>query len=164
MQETCCQGQHTYLHAQQLLTHLGRHPKGARFRRLSQELQLHAASQRGPIVWRMQPLFETKAALDGHTEAARAVTALLSTGVSGSAFAGLGPVVAKVHALYSGPDMPPISFIRHARVRVWCCLPTKGTRKHRLNRHGPCRDFRVPQEAGNADYGILHVLYRCVRR
>ena len=53
MQETCCQGQHTYVHAQQMLTALGRHAKGARFQRLSQELELHAARARGAAVWQM---------------------------------------------------------------------------------------------------------------
>ena len=53
MQETCCQGQHTYLHAQLLLTQLGRLPGGARFRRLSQELEAHAARAHGTIAWQM---------------------------------------------------------------------------------------------------------------
>lgn len=35
-QESCCQSQHTYVHAQLLLRELARHPRGARFRRLSQ--------------------------------------------------------------------------------------------------------------------------------
>ena len=35
MQETCCQGQHMHLHAQLLLTQLGRLPGGARFARLA---------------------------------------------------------------------------------------------------------------------------------
>ena len=52
-QETCCQGQHTYVHAQQILTELGQHMRGTRFRRLSQELEAHAAAQRGAIVWQM---------------------------------------------------------------------------------------------------------------
>lgn len=52
-QETCCQGQHTYVHAQQILTEMGQHPRGSRFRRLSQELEAHAAKQRGAIVWQM---------------------------------------------------------------------------------------------------------------
>ncbi len=53
LQESCCQGQHTYLHAQLMLTRLGRLPRGARFRRLSQELELDAAKQHGRIVWQM---------------------------------------------------------------------------------------------------------------
>ncbi len=52
-QETCCQGQHTYVHAQQMLTALAAHAKGARFKRLSQELEAHAALQQGPAVWQM---------------------------------------------------------------------------------------------------------------
>lgn len=53
MQESCCQGQHTYLHAQLMLTRLGRLPGGARFRRLSQELELDAAKQHGHIAWQI---------------------------------------------------------------------------------------------------------------
>lgn len=52
-QESCCGGQHTYAHAQQMLTALGRHPRGARFRRLAQELEAHAAAAAGPVVWQM---------------------------------------------------------------------------------------------------------------
>lgn len=52
-QESCCQGQHTYVHAQQMLTALAAHANGARFKRLSQELEAHAATQQGPLVWQM---------------------------------------------------------------------------------------------------------------
>ena len=52
-QESCCGGQHTYAHAQQMLTALGRHPRGTRFRRLAQELEAHAAAAAGPVVWQM---------------------------------------------------------------------------------------------------------------
>jgi hypothetical protein len=52
-QETCCQGQHTYVHAQQLLTALGAHPRGQRFARLGQELEAHAAQRWGAPVWQM---------------------------------------------------------------------------------------------------------------
>ena len=53
MQESCCQGQHMYLHAQMMLTQLAQLPRGARFRRLSQELELHAAKLQGQIAWQM---------------------------------------------------------------------------------------------------------------
>ncbi len=53
MQESCCQGQHMYLHAQMMLMQLARLPRGARFRRLSQELELHAAKLKGQIAWQM---------------------------------------------------------------------------------------------------------------
>ena len=53
VQESCCQGQHTYLHAQMMLTQLARLPRGARFGRLSQELELHAAKLYGQIAWQM---------------------------------------------------------------------------------------------------------------
>lgn len=53
MQESCCQGQHMYLHAQMMLTQLARLPRGARFRRLSQELELHTAKLQGQIAWQM---------------------------------------------------------------------------------------------------------------
>ncbi len=36
-----------------MLTALGRLPRGARFRRLAQELEAHAAAQAGPVVWQM---------------------------------------------------------------------------------------------------------------
>lgn len=53
MQESCCQGQHTYLHAQLLLARLGRLSGGARFGRLGQELEAHVAKQHGRIAWQM---------------------------------------------------------------------------------------------------------------
>jgi hypothetical protein len=53
MQESCCQGQHIYLHAQLMLTRLGRLPGGTRFRRLRQELELDAAKHHGHISWQM---------------------------------------------------------------------------------------------------------------
>ncbi len=57
MQASCCDTQHTYAHAQQLLTRLGRHERGVRFQRLSQELEMHAATLHGAVVWRMHHFF-----------------------------------------------------------------------------------------------------------
>lgn len=41
----------------QVLGELARHPHGARFRRLSQELEEHAAALHGPMVWKMRQWF-----------------------------------------------------------------------------------------------------------
>ncbi len=41
----------------QVLGELARHPHGARFRRLSQELEEHAAALHGPLVWKMRQWF-----------------------------------------------------------------------------------------------------------
>ena len=57
LKEDCCASQHTYVHAQQVLGELGRHPHGARFRRMSQELEEHAAALHGPVVWKMRQWF-----------------------------------------------------------------------------------------------------------
>lgn len=57
LRDSCCQSQHTYVHAQLLLRELARHPAGARFRRLSQELELAAAAAQGGMVWRMRQWF-----------------------------------------------------------------------------------------------------------
>ncbi len=60
LQESTCQGEHTYLHAQQLLSHLSRSPNGSIFRRMSEDLESHAARTHGGAVWRLQPSFETR--------------------------------------------------------------------------------------------------------
>lgn len=53
--ESCCQSQHTYVHAQHLLTSLGRLEGGAVFWRLSQEIEAHAALQHGGAkIWMLQ--------------------------------------------------------------------------------------------------------------
>jgi hypothetical protein len=41
----------------QVLFELAKHPRGARFRRLSQELEEHAAALHGPVVWKMRQWF-----------------------------------------------------------------------------------------------------------
>lgn len=54
VQDICCNSQHTYAHAQQLLQSLGAHPQGARFKRLSQDMEVNAAEKLGhPIAWKM---------------------------------------------------------------------------------------------------------------
>lgn len=45
------QDHHSYAHVQLVLAELGRHPDGARFRRLSQELEAIAAKHDGALVW-----------------------------------------------------------------------------------------------------------------
>ena len=63
LKEDCCASQHTYVHAQQVLGELGRHPHGARFRRMAQELEEHAAALHGPVVWKMRQWFVEPGAL-----------------------------------------------------------------------------------------------------
>ena len=41
----------------QVLCELARHPHGARFRRITQELEEHAAALHGPVVWKMRQWF-----------------------------------------------------------------------------------------------------------
>ena len=54
VQDICCNSQHTYAHAQQLLQPLGAQPQGARFKRLSQDMEVYAAEKLGrPIAWKM---------------------------------------------------------------------------------------------------------------
>lgn len=55
LRDSCCGAEHSYVHAQQLLAALERHPNGANFRRLAQELDHFAAAplQGGPEVWRL---------------------------------------------------------------------------------------------------------------
>ena len=54
VQEICCNSQHTYAHAQQLLQSLGAQPQGARYKRLSQDMEVYAAEKLGhPIAWKM---------------------------------------------------------------------------------------------------------------
>eukprot|EP00193_Tetraselmis_chui_P015289 CAMPEP_0177771694 /NCGR_PEP_ID=MMETSP0491_2-20121128/11758_1 /TAXON_ID=63592 /ORGANISM="Tetraselmis chuii, Strain PLY429" /LENGTH=165 /DNA_ID=CAMNT_0019289319 /DNA_START=6 /DNA_END=500 /DNA_ORIENTATION=+ len=55
--KSCCQDLHSYAHMQMVVRELGRHPHGARFRRLSQELERLAAEQHGALVWRMNRSF-----------------------------------------------------------------------------------------------------------
>lgn len=85
LQETCCKGHHTYIHAQQLLTHLSRRARGRRFRRLSQELEQYAASKRGPSVWRMMPLFLPPHVLQGN-EVSLSAFLSLNERIKGSCF------------------------------------------------------------------------------
>jgi len=54
LQDICCSSQHTYAHAQQLLKELGAQPQGARFKRLSQDMEVYAAEKLShPIAWKM---------------------------------------------------------------------------------------------------------------
>ena len=54
LQEQCCNSQHTYAHAQLLLQEVGQSPQGARFKRLSQDMEVYAAEKLGhPIAWKM---------------------------------------------------------------------------------------------------------------
>ncbi|EIE24527.1 hypothetical protein COCSUDRAFT_40900 [Coccomyxa subellipsoidea C-169] len=136
LKETCCQGQHTYVHAQQILTELGQHPRGSRFRRLSQELEAHAAAQRGAIVWQMHAWFAAKSSSEPEVAAEAAVAQLLSAAEArrqgrpeGNAAwrpapplgnrggpAGPNQAMQRLHALYSADTPPPINTIRHPQV------------------------------------------------
>ncbi|PRW60315.1 Negative elongation factor D [Chlorella sorokiniana] len=117
LKEDCCASQHTYVHAQQVLCELVKHPHGARFRRLAQELEAHAAALHGPVVWKMRQWF----AEPGQPESHYAVAALLSDILASSA-SGAPPAseMAKLHRFYwpqePGQDIPPIAFLRHPRI------------------------------------------------
>ncbi|BDA42837.1 Negative elongation factor D [Coccomyxa sp. Obi] len=135
LKETCCQGQHTYVHAQQILTELGQHPRGSRFRRLSQELEAHAAKQRGAIVWQMHAWFAAKDSRDSTVAAEVAVAQMLGVAEARSRArpegaagrpgaqqgnrggpAGPSEAVHQLHSMYTAEDPPPISCIRHPQV------------------------------------------------
>ncbi|KAK9909351.1 hypothetical protein WJX75_000889 [Coccomyxa subellipsoidea] len=137
LKETCCQGQHTYVHAQQILTEVGQHPRGTRFRRLSQELEAHAAAQRGAIVWQMHAWFAAKSSSGSEAAAETAVAQLLSaaeaqrqgqpekgkavwrpTAQLGNRGGPAGPnqAVQRLHALYTAEYPPAIKSIRHPQV------------------------------------------------
>lgn len=73
LRDSCCGAEHSYVHAQQLLAALERHPNGANFRRVAQELDQHAAASAwgGPEVWHLstwlrppQPIDATNASVD----------------------------------------------------------------------------------------------------
>ncbi|KAK9822993.1 hypothetical protein WJX81_003185 [Elliptochloris bilobata] len=115
LQETCCGGEHTYAHAQQMLTALGRHPHGARFRRLAQELEAHATASAGPVVWQMARWFSPQDHRRGRAEAAAAVCDLL-TAAAAADRSGLRSGVGRLHALYMDAEPPPVDVIRHPKV------------------------------------------------
>lgn len=117
LKESCCQSQHTYVHTQLLLGELSKHPRGGgRFRRLSQELELHAAAQQGGVVWRMRQWLQDP---DLPAADSRAV-GLLSELLAGAA-AGGAPTseVIKLHQLFfpqSQAPPPSLHLLRHPRV------------------------------------------------
>jgi len=87
--EACTASQHTYAHAQQLLTRLASRQGGATFRRLSQELEAAAATRHGGAkVWAMQPLFVPRDAPPQQREAVRLVSRALVLGSGGGAAGG----------------------------------------------------------------------------
>lgn len=114
--EACAGSQHTYAHAQLLLSHLharsaaaaasssgdaggaggggdagGSGGGGGAFRRLSQDLEAAAAARHGgAAVWAMQPLFVPRGAGPGAREAVRLVSRALVLGAGGGAAGGAG--------------------------------------------------------------------------
>ena len=84
-----------------------------------QEVEHEAAVKKGPTVWRMQPLFFTRAQLHGSQamEAARTMAELLSVGAVTGLKPGVAPLVQKLDAMCGGDDPPPVAIIRHPRVR-----------------------------------------------
>ncbi|KAL4427705.1 hypothetical protein ABPG75_001794 [Micractinium tetrahymenae] len=117
LKEDACASQHTYVHAQQVLGELARHPHGARFRRMSQELEEHAAALHGPVVWKMRQWF----AEPGQPEQHYTVTGLLSDILS-SSVTGAPPAseMGKLYRLYWPQEPcqqpPPVAYLRHPRV------------------------------------------------
>ncbi|GAB4822406.1 hypothetical protein N2152v2_009452 [Parachlorella kessleri] len=117
LKDSCCQSQHTYVHAQLLLRELSRHPRGARFRRLSQELELHAAAQQGGVVWRMRQWLQDPGMSPADSQASSLLCDLLAGAAAGGATS--TSEIIKLHQMYSpqGQAAPPsIHLLRHPRV------------------------------------------------
>ncbi|EFN60006.1 hypothetical protein CHLNCDRAFT_133173 [Chlorella variabilis] len=117
LKEDCCASQHTYVHAQQVLCELARHPHGARFRRIAQELEEHAAALHGPVVWKMRQWFAEPGQPEAHYQVAALLSDILAASVSGVPPAS---EMGKLYRMYwpqePGQQPPPVSFLRHPRV------------------------------------------------
>ncbi|GBF95080.1 hypothetical protein Rsub_07581 [Raphidocelis subcapitata] len=127
--EACAGGQHTYAHAQHMLTHLaareGASGSGGPFRRLSQELEGAAVSrQGGAAVWAMQPLFVPRDAPQQQRDAVRLVSRALvlgpgSGGTGGAALMQAGQVLNQLQDLYARQGQPnacELAPLRHVRM------------------------------------------------
>jgi hypothetical protein len=124
--DACAGGQHTYVHAQHLLTHLaareGTSGGCGPFRRLSQELENAAVTRHGgAVVWSMQPLFVPRDAAQQQRDAVRLVSRALVLG-PGSDGAG-GPALMQVRASVAGKTATQRGALDGAnRVVVPCIL------------------------------------------
>lgn len=93
LSEACAVSQHTYAHAQHVITHLATRQRGAVFHRLSQELEAAAVARHGgATVWAMQPLFVPRDASAQQREAVRLVSRALVLGAGGNHVGGAGLV------------------------------------------------------------------------
>ncbi|KAI8463314.1 MAG: TH1 protein [Monoraphidium minutum] len=119
--EACAASQHTYAHAQHVLSHLSAHAGGGVFRRMGQELEAAAAARHGGAkVWAMQPLFVPRDAGPGHREAVRLVSRALVLGAGGGSSGGSGltqvsQLLSQLQELYArgaGPGLP-LEPLRH---------------------------------------------------
>ncbi len=118
LREACAQSQHTYTHAQQLLTALSRQLGGDVMRRLSQEVEAAAVDAHGGSkLWPLQRLFVSQRAPQSQYEAAVLVgDILVACGGSGGAGDGAlkrveGPLLA-LQRLYAQHDTP-LEPLRH---------------------------------------------------
>mmetsp|Transcript_10122 Transcript_10122/g.21655 ORF Transcript_10122/g.21655 Transcript_10122/m.21655 type:complete len:648 (+) Transcript_10122:87-2030(+) len=109
--DSCAQSQHTYLHAQQLLVWLGRHPRGSVFRRLSQELEITAASSHS-AVWSMMRMFVPPGSPPSAMEACTLTAKILAA--KAPALPALD--VIQLAALYTSDDPPPLYPIQHPQL------------------------------------------------
>ncbi|KAL3163166.1 hypothetical protein ABBQ32_009574 [Trebouxia sp. C0010 RCD-2024] len=114
--EICCNSQHTYAHAQQLLQSLGAHPNGARFKRLSQDMEVYAAEKLGyPIAWKMHQFFLGSQTSVADAEVAATVADLLAADKGHTR-----SLIPKLHKLYCNtPDaqqIPPMHLLQHPKV------------------------------------------------
>lgn len=114
--EMCCNSQHTYAHAQLLLQELGQQPQGARFKRLSQDMEVYAAQKLGhPIAWKMHQFF-----VGSHTSVADAEVAALVADLLAADKGHTRSLLPKLHKLYcASPDaqqVPPIQMLQHPKV------------------------------------------------
>lgn len=142
--EACASSQHTYAHAQHILSHLAScGGGGGPFRRLSQELEAAAAARhRGPTVWAMQPLVVPRSAPPRAREAVRLVSSALCQGLGGDASGGgmltqVALLLSQLQELYGGEeglDGPTLEPLRHPKMlqllleggwRGWLLCPTQ---------------------------------------
>lgn len=116
LMDICCSSQHTYAHAQQLLKELGAQPQGARYKRLSQDMEVYAAEKLGhPIAWKMHQFF-----LGSHTSVADAEVAVLVADLLAADKGHTRSLIPKLHKLYCTPphahQIPPMTLLQHPKV------------------------------------------------
>ncbi|KAK9864357.1 hypothetical protein WJX84_002228 [Apatococcus fuscideae] len=119
LKESVCQGEHTYVHAQHLLSHLSRTANGSIFRRISQDLESHAARLHEGAVWRLQPSFQQQSSMEEpNSQAVACIVAEILANPTEKKYQGSFPAapVEQLANLYNSSNPPSFFPARHPKV------------------------------------------------